>query len=368
MNNTSPKICHFTSVHPRFDSRIYYKQLKSLKKLTNDVCLVVADGKGNELTSDGIQIIDAGKPRGRINRFLAARKKVYKKASEINADIYQFHDPELLKYGLKLKRKGKKVIYDSHEDAPRQILNKPYLKFLPKTLISGIVEKNENKIVAELDHVLCATDHITHRFQKYNQNAFTIRNYPVIDELKADINWDEKENKVCYVGAIARTRGIREMADAVNKSKATFELAGKFSSDALKQEILDQDGDKIKFYGFADRSLVRKIYRKSKAGLVTLHPTVSYKDALPVKMFEYMLAGVPVITSNIPLWEGIIREAECGLAVNPFNTDEIAAAIDKIISDDVLAEKMGRNGQQAIMEKYNWQNEEKKLLEIYAKL
>ncbi|MDA3820247.1 MAG: glycosyltransferase family 4 protein, partial [Candidatus Delongbacteria bacterium] len=367
-NNTSPKICHFTSVHPRFDSRIYYKQLKSLKKLTNDVCLVVADGKGNELTSDGIQIIDAGKPRGRINRFLAIRKKVYKKSSEINADIYQFHDPELLKYGLKLKRKGKKVIYDSHEDVPRQILNKPYLKFLPKKLISGIVENNENRIVSQLDHVFCATDHITERFLKYNQNAATIKNYPVIEDLKTEINWNEKENKVCYVGAIALTRGIREMSDAVKKSVATLELAGKFSSDSLNQEILDQAGDKIKFYGFADRPLVRKIYHISKAGLVTLHPTISYKDALPVKMFEYMEAGIPVITSNIPLWEKIITDSECGIAVDPFNSDEIASAIDKIISDDVLAEKMGRNGQKAVVEKYNWKQEEKKLLEIYEKM
>lgn len=360
------KICHMTSVHPRYDTRIYQKQLKSLSKLNAEISLIVADDRGDEMTDDGIHIFDVGKPNGRLKRFLTSGKLVFKKALEIDADIYQFHDPELLSVGTKLIRKGKKVIYDSHEDVPRQILSKPYLKSFLKPFISWMFESYERRKASKMTYIISATDFITDRFLKFNSNSSTIKNYPIIDELKVDIDWSVKDNSVCYVGAIDIVRGIREMTEAVKLSKAGFKLAGKFGSDALQSEILSKLDDKTTFYGFADRKLVKEIFLSSKAGLVTLHPTVNYKDALPVKMFEYMLAGIPVITSNIPLWKEIVLNADCGIAVDPMNPDDIAKAIDIIVSDDELAEKMGRNGQKAVLELYNWKNEEEKLLEIYS--
>ncbi|MGC9330440.1 MAG: glycosyltransferase [Bacteroidales bacterium] len=369
MSNESIKICHFTSVHARYDTRIYQKQLKCLSKISASVFFVVADGRGDEITEAGITIVDAGKPKGRIDRFITIRKKVFQKARDIDADIYQFHDPELLKYGLKLKRKGKKVIYDSHEDVPRQILNKPYLKSFTKKIISRWYEKYENRIVKRLDRIITATDHITNRFLKFNPNAITVKNYPMVDELKTEINWDKKENKVCYVGAIDRNRGIKEIKEAIKQTDYRLELAGKFSSQKLQDEILlDSEQAGINFVGFADRRKVKQIYETSKAGLVTLHPTISYKDALPVKMFEYMLAGIPVIASDIPLWKSIVEKADCGITVDPFKPGEIASAIVMLTENNELAEKLGRNGQQAAMKYYNWKDEEKKLLKIYQEI
>jgi glycosyltransferase involved in cell wall biosynthesis len=101
------------------------------------------------------------------------------------------------------------------------------------------------------------------------------------------------------------------------------------------------------------------------AGLVTLHPTPAYLDSLPVKMFEYMSAGLPVIASDFPLWREIIEGNDCGLCIDPLDPAAIAAAIDALVSNPARAEQMGRNGRAAVEQHFNWANEERKLLQLY---
>ena len=85
-------------------------------------------------------------------------------------------------------------------------------------------------------------------------------------------------------------------------------------------------------------------------------------------MFEYMSAGLPVIASNFPKWKNIINETNCGICVNPENPDEIAKAIEFIMTHPKKAKEMGQNGRKLIEKKYNWSIEEKKLNIIYSSL
>ena len=85
-------------------------------------------------------------------------------------------------------------------------------------------------------------------------------------------------------------------------------------------------------------------------------------------MFEYMMLGKPVIVSNFPLWEEIVRESGCGLTVNPIDIDEIVSAIQKIFQDDTLRKQMGQRGRKSVLEKYNWNLEEQRLLTCYRTL
>lgn len=362
------KICHITTVHPRFDTRIFIKQCISLSK-HYQVNLIVADGMGDE-TKDGVIFHDIGlRQKARIKRAKIDSEKALKKALELNCEVYHLHDPELSRIGIKLKKAGKKVIYDAHEDLPRQIYGKPYLKNWMKPLLSKFIEWQENKSVKQFDYIITATTHIKNRFLKINPHSIDINNYPIIGELKNNTEWKSRNNKICYIGAIDKVRGIYEMVDSLKYTNAKLLLGGKFSSIGLENKIkLKKHWVDVEYKGFIDREKVSEVLSNSKAGLVTLHPIINYLDALPVKMFEYMMAGLPVITSNIPLWKDIIETTKSGIAVNPLNPKEIGEAINYLINNPEEAEQMGKNGQKAVKEKYNWEIEEKKLIAVYKEI
>lgn len=363
------KIVHLTSAHPRFDTRIFVKQCSSLTK-KYETYLIVADGKGNETVQD-VNIVDVGVYLGRKNRILNATKAVYKKAIELNADLYHLHDPELIPVGLKLKKLGKKVIFDAHEDLPNQIQSKHYLKPITKKILSFLVKKYEQYACSKLDGIVAATPFIRDKFLNINANTIDINNYPIVTEFKENNYTLISTKKVCYIGGLADVRGINEMINAIDlvKTDTNLVLAGSFDDPNLELKIKQLSGwAKTDFLGYLDRSEISNVLSTSIAGLVVLHPTQSYLDALPVKMFEYMCAGIPVIASDFPLWRSIINDAQCGKCIDPLNPLEIAKAIDFFHDNPNLVKIMGENGKNAVIEKYNWFIEESKLFTFYGNM
>ena len=116
------KVCILTSVHPPFDVRIFHKEAKSLVKAGYDVTLIAQHDK--EEIVDGVKIVNLHKPRNRIERMTKTVWSAYRKAVQVDADIYHFHDPELMPIALRLRKRGKRVIYDIHEDTRLQIILK----------------------------------------------------------------------------------------------------------------------------------------------------------------------------------------------------------------------------------------------------
>lgn len=363
------KVCHLTSVHPRYDVRIFHKECKSLYKHNYDVSLIVADGKGDEI-KDGIKIFDVGlKTNHRLKRFFLAVNKVLEKALSIDAKIYHLHDPELLRIAPRLQKDGHCVIYDAHEDLPRQILSKEYIQPFFRRLVSNITENIEDHISAKLDGIIAATPTIAERFKKKNSKTINVNNYPALDENVPEINWDNKQNTICYIGGINKTRGCMELVKSLQDTDTKLNLAGNYESNEFRNQLIRCGGwEKVVEYGFVDRKKIKQILESSKIGIVTLHPTLSYLNSLPVKMFEYMVAGLPVVCSEFPLWQKIVADNKCGLCVNPLNPKEIACAINYLLTNNDQSFDMGQRGRQLVIDKYNWNCESEKLLAFYSNL
>ncbi|MCD4705412.1 glycosyltransferase [bacterium] len=363
------KICHITTVHNRYDIRIFHKQCKSLSK-DFDVSLIVADGLGDEII-DNIKIFDIGlRKSNRLKRAKIDSNKAYKKAISLECELYHFHDPELVKIGKKLKKNGNKVIYDAHEDLPRQIYSKPYLNKYIKFFVANLIEWQENEAAKQFDYIFTATPHICARFIKINPNSIDINNYPIIGELQNNITWDKKENIISYVGGISEIRGIKELIDAISLvSGISLHLAGEFGGELTYNLVSKKNGwKKVVECGFLSREDVRLLLGKSKAGIVTFLPEKNHINAQPNKLFEYMSAGIPVVASKFPLWQDIIEKYNCGICVDPMDPKEIAFAIEKIVKNDHMAREMGNNGKNAVLNHFNWKIEEEKLLSIYYKI
>lgn len=364
------KVCHMTSAHPVHDIRIFHKECCSLAKLGYEVYLVAPNC--NEQITNGVRIISTPvEGKGRFNRMLKKGRAVYKRALEIDADVYHFHDPELLRFALRLKRRGKVVIYDAHEDVPKQILDKHWIPRFARKLISFSFGMYERFVAKRISGVISVTETICKRFKSFNPMVEMVANYPLMEETEAlrEMEGEVVVGRIAYVGGLFPTRGVKELVQAMAYIDAELVLAGTFSPPEFQQEVSQLKGwEKVDYRGQVSREELLQILKSTQIGMVTLHPTASYKEALPIKMFEYMSAGIPFVASDFPFWKEIIDAENCGLVANPMSPEDIANAIRWLLEHPEEASAMGENGYKAFMTKYNWDKEEEKLHAFYERL
>ncbi|MDC3364885.1 glycosyltransferase family 4 protein [Pseudomonadales bacterium] len=365
-----PKVVHLTSVHPRFDTRIFLKMCRSLSGESYCVSLIVADNLGDEI-NEGINIYDVGASKNRLTRMLSAPKRVLQKAVELDGDLYHLHDPELIPIGLKLKRQGKKVIFDSHEDVPKQLIGRHYLNSFMRRILSIAFAHYERYACSKLDGILTSTRYIRDKFVAINPRTLDINNFPILGELAAVSSDESKRDSVCYLGGMGALRGTKQLVEAMEyvHPDTRLDLVGTFSEKAFEEEVRETDGwKKVYEHGFLDRNEVRVVLSRSLVGVVNFLEAPNHVDSQPNKLFEYMSAGVPIISSNFPLWKEVVEGNDCGLCVDPSKPADIANAINSLVQNPQRAREMGLNGKKAVEEYYNWAEEEKKLFAFYGSL
>jgi len=363
-----PKIIHLSSAHHDRDVRIFLKECRSLVQLFPDHEIHLVLTGVEERLEDGVHIHSAG-PRGlsRRKRMTTTVNQVLDKALALNGVCYHLHDPELLRIAPQLKKRGKKVIYDAHEDLPRQFIGNS--KVPGRKIISWAVEFLEDYIAARLDGIITATPYIAQRFKRVHANTIDVNNFPLASEIEfLDQQPKPKDPFVCYIGGIWPSRGIAELVNAMELSEVSLALAGKIEPDYRTLLSQSEGWSKVRELGFIDRQTSMQLKQQAIAGVVTFLPFPNHINAQPNKIFEYMAAGLPVIGSNFPLWKELIEGNECGLCVDPTQPSEIAAAINYLASHPEQALRMGANGKKMVQNTYNWTAEERKLQAFYQKV
>lgn len=364
------KICHLTSIHKRGDTRIFVKECSALARHGYDVHMIVADDLGPERLNQ-VEIHDLGKPRNALFRLLVTDFKLFRKCLKLKAVICHFHDPELVIVGFMLSLFGKKVIYDVHEDFPVQVMAKEYIPIIVRRFISKGFSFLEWLTIRRFKLIVASTDFIEKKYKCRGYNAIAIKNYPKLDDIEFQpTDWDKKENALCYIGSLRSVRGVDTLVECLSEiDHATLYMAGGFDEQGLREEVEQMEAwNRVDYLGFIDRQGINEVLLKSKVGMVTLKPLPNYLDSLPIKMFEYMAAGIPVIASDFPFWEQIIDESQCGICVDPNSKSEIVNATKTLLEDSDKAYQMGQKGLKAVREIYNWEIQEKILIKSYKKL
>lgn len=366
-------IIHFSTVHPRKDTRIYVKEVATLAKaFKGQVKLYVQDGLGDEIDpKTGIETVDTGmRPAGRIKRMIFGSWRMYRALLKAKPSIVHFHDPELIPIGVLLKLSGIKVVYDVHEDVPGQISSKPYIPKLIRTPLAFCVRMAESIATMAFDGVVVATPPIARNFS--SKKCLVVHNFPILGELNVStpIAYQDRPKHFAYVGGITKIRCAYEMVGAFDDMKdddIRLQLAGRFQPKELEQDIQSLAGWRnTDFLGWASREQVADMLDAVRAGFIILHPVQNYIESFPNKMFEYMATGLPVIASDFPYWREMLKDVDCALFVDAFDKQAVINAMQWILDNPKRAEEMGLAGQVAIEKNFNWENEAKNLVAFYT--
>jgi glycosyltransferase involved in cell wall biosynthesis len=260
-----------------------------------------------------------------------------------------------------------------HEDLPRTVPYKPYVPKWLQPALAKVLGIGESLAVRRFSGLIAASPEISARYVAH-PNLSIVQNYPLREEFPEGGETPARSDYVVYVGLrITRARGAVEMLRAIElvpeALRVRLKLVGTIEPGDLVQQLQGMPGWGLTEYvGPLGRVGVSELTRNAMAGLVVLHPEPNYVNSHPVKLFEYMCAGIPVIASDFPVFRRIIEQAQCGILVDSLSPKKIAGAIEFLAAHPEEARAMGARGRLAVNSRYNWQHEEQVLLGMYNRM
>lgn len=375
--NRVTRVCHLTTVHRRHDTRVFYKQCRSLAKAGFEVFLIVADGRGDS-DDDGVQIIDIGAPRSRAERLTLKNFKCYQAALKVDAEVYHIHDPELLMVGRWLKRaKGKRVIFDSHEIVTMSILAKEYIPRPLRKPISEAYGAMERFLVRDLDGVVIPQSLILEDyFEKATQRVEVVRNYVSLATYTKELRSQPKPPlgpvRLVYAGSLSISRGIERIVELAHRLDDGYKVvvAGKFEYPEEKKKIEAHPGWKrVDYRGYLNKTELAELYHSCHVGLILFSPSGQYEIIeSPLKLYEYLLFGLPVVTPSFAVWKEFEAKHEVTKCVDVDCFDEVKSLIKQWTQDPGLYEKLSSRAQDVVRQNYSWERESKVLVGLYEEI
>jgi glycosyltransferase involved in cell wall biosynthesis len=378
------RICVVTTLHEPKDDRIYYKEVLSLRKRYRDITLVAPrSSPTDEPLAPGVRFVPLSRRRGLTWRLLRLPEALVK-ICRLRPDVCHLHDFDLVALIPFLRvLTGAKLVYDVHEIFPEHVRssfsNRPWLG----SFLARCVEWLEYKLAGKCHVVLTVVDYQTHRFQEAGVRAIAIYNYPRPELLKRGRapRYGPKSLDgrpvLLFHGAMNRGRGLFDMLAAIGLVRQSIPevlllLIG-FLSEQDRDEANRVTGElhvegNVQIVQHVDHGQIADWLSQATIGLVPTRPIVAYHHALPIKLFEFMIAEVPVLAANLPGIAPYVRTSGAGLLFESGNPVSLAEGICRMLTDEAGLRRMGENGRRAVEEKWNWGKMEERLFEVYGEL
>lgn len=359
-----PKAVHITSVHAVDDNRIRYKQCRSLAAHGYEVVLVGANGESSE-GDDGVSVQVLKKPASRLKRFLFTGWAVTRRALSERADIYHFHDPELMPFAQLLRLRGKRVVFDMHENFPKAILDKHWIPALLRRPVSWVARLLERVLLFRIPVVFAEASYRDD--YEFVRRFAVVQNFPDISALQSISAPKNGVFSLGYMGGVSEVRGAGVMLHAYRK---LTEAGHNVELHCVGPGTLPIDDparmpEGVKMYGFLPAAEGFAVMARCHVGLAVLMPIPNYVRSYPTKMFEYMALGLPIIVSDFPLYRAALGDSDCGFLVDPERPEQVVEALEQLLADPDAAAAMGQRGKAHVMREYAWANEMEHLLRLY---
>lgn len=374
---SSLKVCHLACKHKMNDMRIFEKECKSLAKAGFDVTLI-GFGESNKTEDiDGVRCISLYCPVKNNLELLRKRNKlIYDAALKLDAKIYHLHEPELLPVGKKLKKKGKIVIFDSHEFYGWQLHDNVHKIKIIKTpaslmkVVGNLYMRYEKRVCMKLDAVIqvCTMDGVDYFANRCKKTLF-IRNLPSLSDYTRKMPVLFRDDlSIAMIGGITKERGISQLVKATYEANGKLLLAGAFIPTSYENELKAMpEYACVDYRGFLDKNGMVSLLDQANIGASTLLNIGQYDkiDTFPTKVYDYMSMELPVVISNTKFAEAMNEQYHFAICVDPNDPDDIAKAFQWLKTHPEEAIAMGRNGRKAIEDEFNWEKESEKLVAFY---
>jgi glycosyltransferase involved in cell wall biosynthesis len=368
------RVAMVSSVHRWNDTRICVRESSSLGLEGYDVILIAVGDRKSPFEAFGVRVHPL--PRRKrslrwINWLSIIRIVFAERVSVVHA-----HDPELFPLVLLLRFTGCKVVCDVHENVPEQILHKEWIPQAFRGALSKIIKSAQKLLPRLADAVILAEDSYEKNFPPL-KNVSIIRNFPLLPS-SSKRDYHSEVFRMIYVGDVRFVRGIAEYVAITGQLAkqgvpVQLRIVGSFANPQEELQIratVQKLGlaHRVQLLGRRPPEEIPELIEECDLGLALLHPIGNYRESYPTKMFEYMAAGLPVIASQFALWESILVKSECGRCVDPLNIDEASKSAAEYWYSRELRELHGRNGRKAVVERYHWDLERRRLVAVYAAL
>jgi glycosyltransferase involved in cell wall biosynthesis len=370
------KICHITTVHKPKDARIFHRMCSGLAAKGHEVTLIASAPFPDELGVRSSKWNERIASAGRLSRIVLALRA----ALSENADIYHFHDPELIALGLALKllRPSKTVVYDVHEDYPSMMLEKYWIPKTVRPLISKGAQIANSLASLCLDGIVTADPGVQSDFQRLaGEKTLVYYNLPVPALFKPSLNGTPKADLV-YIGGMSERSGIFILLEALallakKGLRPTARLGGYTDGEKGRLEIEEAIRRKglesqVELRGRMLHTEVPEWIRSGRVGLVTLQPIPKFMKNIPSKLFEYWACGRAAIASDLPPIRPFFSDRKNGLLFSPTDPESLAAAIEYTVEHPEETEQMGRVARQQVFENWNNDRQIDGLIEFYEKI